>query len=90
MVSAEQVGAADGFNADPEIHIPLPDYMRDVQSALELIGAGQMGQDLELKLNFQVIENGALFGGYRDIELDTDAGDADVYDSFFLGVSLTF
>ena len=49
VVSA--IGKADGFNADPEIHIPLPNYLRDVQSALELIGAGSMGQDLELKLN---------------------------------------
>ena len=45
------IGRADGFNADPEIHIPLPNYLRDVQSALELVGAGAMGQDLELKLN---------------------------------------
>ncbi len=49
VVSA--IGQTDGFNADPEIHIPLPNYMRDVQSALELIGAGDMGKDLELKLN---------------------------------------
>lgn len=45
------IGRTDGFNADPEIHIPLPNYMQDVQSALELIGAGDMGKDLELKLN---------------------------------------
>ena len=45
------IGRADGFNADPEIHIPLPNYLRDVQSALDLIGAGAMGKDLELKLN---------------------------------------
>ena len=49
VVSA--IGRADGFNADPEIHIPLPNYLRDVQSALDLIGAGSMGRDLELKLN---------------------------------------
>lgn len=45
------IGRTDGFNADPEIHIPLPGYLRDVQSALDLIGAGDMGRDLELKLN---------------------------------------
>jgi len=49
VVSA--IGQTDGFNADPEIHIPLPNYLRDVQSALDLVGAGSMGQDLELKLN---------------------------------------
>ena len=47
----EAVGQADGFNADPEIHIPLPDYLRDVQGALDLVGAGGMGKDLELRLN---------------------------------------
>ncbi|MBL27499.1 MAG: hypothetical protein CMM50_08125 [Rhodospirillaceae bacterium] len=45
------VGQVDGFNADPDIHIPLPGYLRDVQSALTLIGMGGLGQDLELKLN---------------------------------------
>lgn len=47
----DALSRADGFNADPEIHIPLPDYLRDVQSALELVGAGGMGEDLELRLN---------------------------------------
>ncbi|MDP6350605.1 MAG: DUF4197 domain-containing protein [Alphaproteobacteria bacterium] len=42
---------ADGFNADPEIHIPLPASLRDVQSALSLIGMDGLGNDLELKLN---------------------------------------
>lgn len=45
------VGRVDGFNADPDIHIPLPGYLRDAQSALELVGMGSLGQDLELKLN---------------------------------------
>ncbi|MFP6757476.1 MAG: DUF4197 domain-containing protein [Alphaproteobacteria bacterium] len=47
----EAVGQADGFNADPEIHIPLPDYLSDVQGALDLVGAGAAGKDLELRLN---------------------------------------
>ena len=49
--AVEAVGQADGFNSDPEIHIPLPDYLRDVQGALDLVGAGGMGKDLELRLN---------------------------------------
>jgi hypothetical protein len=47
----DAVGRVDGFNADPEIHIPLPDYMQNVQSALELVGMGSLGEDLELRLN---------------------------------------
>jgi hypothetical protein len=46
-----QVGAADGFNADPEIHIPLPENMQKVQRALSRIGLSSMVDDLELKLN---------------------------------------
>ena len=46
-----QVGAADGFNADPEIHIPLPENMQRVQRALSRIGLSSMVDDLELKLN---------------------------------------
>ena len=47
----QQVGAADGFNADPAIHIPLPDSLKNVQSALQTVGMSAMADDLELKLN---------------------------------------
>ena len=33
-----QVGAVDGFNSDPEIHIPLPSTLAKVQSALRMAG----------------------------------------------------
>jgi hypothetical protein len=46
-----QVGAADGFNADPEIHIPLPENMQTVQRALGRVGLSSMVDDVELKLN---------------------------------------
>ena len=46
-----QVGAQDGFNADPEIHIPLPENMQRVQRALSRVGLSSMVDDLELKLN---------------------------------------
>jgi hypothetical protein len=45
------VGRTDGFNKDPDIHIPLPESLRTVQSALQAVGMGDMGRDLELKLN---------------------------------------
>jgi hypothetical protein len=47
----DTVGQVDGFNGDPEIHIPLPDYLQDAQGALDMVGMGELGQDLELKLN---------------------------------------
>lgn len=46
-----QVGALDGFNADPEIRIPLPGALQTVQSALQKVGLSGMADDLELKLN---------------------------------------
>ena len=45
------VGVLDGFNADPAIHIPLPDSLSKVQSALKTVGMSGMADDLELKLN---------------------------------------
>ena len=54
-VSAQRVvarlGKQDGFNLDPKIHIPLPDSLRQVKSALATIGMGSMMDDLELRLN---------------------------------------
>ena len=46
-----QLGAADGFNADPVAHIPLPESMERVQSTLDKLGMASMLNDLELKLN---------------------------------------
>jgi len=47
----QQVGARDGFNADPQIHIPLPGALQDVQSMLRKTGMAGLADDLELKLN---------------------------------------
>jgi len=47
----EKVSAVDGFNADPQIHIPLPENLEKVRSALTTIGMGGMMDDLELQLN---------------------------------------
>lgn len=46
-----QLGTLDGFNADPEIHIPLPDSFKTVQSTLDSVGMSYLLDDLELKLN---------------------------------------
>jgi len=46
-----QLGQADGFNTDPTIHIPLPENMQKVKSALAAVGMSSMLDDLELKLN---------------------------------------
>lgn len=46
-----QVGALDGYNADPEIHIPLPGTLQKVQSVLKRVGMSGLADDLELRLN---------------------------------------
>src|SRR5262245_28837834 len=46
-----RLSRTDGFNADPEIHIPLPDTLKNVQSVLSHVGMSDMLDDLELRLN---------------------------------------
>lgn len=46
-----KLGAVNGFNADPKIHIPLPGTLGRVDSALSSIGMGSLTDDLELRLN---------------------------------------
>lgn len=45
------LGRSDGFNASPDVHIPLPDSLRNVQSMLNKVGMGALANDLELRLN---------------------------------------
>ncbi len=46
-----RLGKTDGFNADPKVHIPLPENLQTVKSALAAVGMGSMMDDLELRLN---------------------------------------
>jgi hypothetical protein len=46
-----QLGKTDGFNADPAIHIPLPNNFKTVKDTLSKIGMSSMLDDLELRLN---------------------------------------
>ena len=45
------LGQADGFNKSSDVHIPLPDTLKSVQSMLSKVGMGSLGADLELRLN---------------------------------------
>jgi hypothetical protein len=47
----DRLGAADGFNADPKVHIPLPKSLQTVHEALSRVGMGGLTEDLELRLN---------------------------------------
>jgi hypothetical protein len=46
-----QLGQEGGFNADPDVHIPLPEQFSVVQTTLEKAGMSYLAEDLELKLN---------------------------------------
>lgn len=45
------LGRTDGFNSDPQVHIPLPDTMQRAQKFLRRFGLSAMADDLELRLN---------------------------------------
>ncbi len=47
----QSLGALDGFNADPDVHIPLPGSLATVQSTLQKVGLSSLTDDLELRLN---------------------------------------
>lgn len=47
----QQLGTTDGFNSDPNIHIPLPESLSMVKTALDKVGYSELTHDLELKLN---------------------------------------
>lgn len=46
-----KVGAADGFNGDPAIHIPLPPKLAQAQDTLRKFGLSALADDVELKIN---------------------------------------
>lgn len=45
------LGRTNGYNGDPDIHIPLPQTLKTAQSALKMAGLSGMADELELKMN---------------------------------------
>jgi hypothetical protein len=45
------LGRTDGFNLDPQIHIPLPGQLDQVRKVLGKVGMDSMLTDLEVRLN---------------------------------------
>jgi len=46
-----QLGAIDGFFANPEVKIPLPSSMKKAEKMMRLFGMGKQADELELKIN---------------------------------------
>jgi hypothetical protein len=44
------LGQVDGFNTNPDVHIPLPESLQTVQSALAMVGMSDIADDLELRM----------------------------------------
>ncbi len=70
-----QLSQPDGFNADPAVHIPLPDSLDRVQSALDAVGMSSLLDDLELRLNRAAEQatppaKDIFFQAIRDMTLD--------------------
>jgi hypothetical protein len=69
------LGVTDGFNLDPQIHIPLPEQLGQVKKVLGKIGMDSMLVDLETRLNraAEVATPKAkqlFLGAIRDMTLD--------------------
>ena len=47
----KRVASTDGYFADPSIHIPLPESLKNAQSIFQRFGLSGMADDLEKKLN---------------------------------------
>jgi Protein of unknown function (DUF4197) len=45
------LGQVDGFNTNPDVHIPLPQSLQTAQSALSMVGMSGLADDLELRMN---------------------------------------
>lgn len=69
------LGQTDGFNLDPQIHIPLPRQFEQVKNVLGKVGMDSLLTDLELRLN-RAAEiatpkaKGLFFGAINDMTLD--------------------
>ncbi len=46
-----RLGVPNGFNADPKVHIPLPDSLRKARNIASKLGMGDSFKDLETRLN---------------------------------------
>lgn len=49
--AVDLVSAAGGYLDNADIHIPLPESLRKVQSALQMVGMADLADDLEVRLN---------------------------------------
>ncbi len=86
------VGLALGFGVSAEI-VPKLSVGVEAFYSPDILTGGDLDSttDVELRLGYQVIENGSVFVGYRNLRAEFDNGDdGDVYDGGLIGMRLTF
>jgi hypothetical protein len=49
--AVSRLGAKDGFLKNPKVHIPLPDGLKQAESAMKLMGKGDDFERLEVSIN---------------------------------------
>ena len=64
----------------------------DVYYTPDVISSGDIENtlDIDLRLAYQMLENGQLFIGYRRFDADFEKGDVDIYDDAYFGVKFSF
>lgn len=50
-VAVQRLGAKNGFLKNPKVHIPLPDGLKQAESAMKLMGKGDDFDKLEVSIN---------------------------------------
>lgn len=63
-----------------------------IHYAPDIVTGGDFDNVLEydLRLSYQMVENGSFFLGYRDIEADNSSVDLEVYDDLYFGLKFEF
>ena len=51
LAAVQLLGRPDGFLANPQVHIPLPEAIQQLAGVLSAIGFGRQLQDLEVSMN---------------------------------------
>ncbi|VAX11020.1 hypothetical protein MNBD_GAMMA26-1840 [hydrothermal vent metagenome] len=50
-IAIDSLGKEDGFLADPQVRIPLPDHLKKVSSGLRALGQNKYADEFELTMN---------------------------------------
>lgn len=90
--SDNSLGLALGFGVAYEI-IPKLDAGVEVYYSPDILTSGDLDNslDLEARVSYQVIDNGTVFIGFRNFEVEHESGvDFDIVDGGFLGMRLSF